>query len=288
MEKLIYTNNDGLSIELSNLKPFLLESIQGVGGLESVHTMSETPFQNGASYSHSRIQPRTIVIDGAIVGINKENMFKNRQKLIKVFKPGKLGSLIYSNNYSSRRINCIVDLAPIWKEKVRRIQKFTIQLLAPNPFWNDINDYTESVSSWLGAFEFPLELTNDLIFGYRENNLIKNIINKGDIECGFTAKLKALAKISNPKIIHIESERYISLNVDLYAGDTLIINTGFGCNDIYIERVNGVVEDAYIYTDIESEFFWLNVGDNLIKYEIEGNEDMVELLISYDAHYLGL
>lgn len=56
---------------------------------------------------------------------------------------------------------------------------------------------------------------------------------------------------------------------------------------VEIER-NGVREDAFDYIDLASEFFSLQVGENVIRYESENGLDPQSVEIRYCNRYIGV
>ena len=79
----------------------------------------------------------------------------------------------------------------------------------------------------------------------------------------------------------------IRIRQSLTSDDTLYINTAFGKKTVEIER-NGVREDAFDYIDLASEFFSLQVGENVIRYESENGLDPQSVEIRYCNRYIGV
>ena len=52
----------------------------------------------------------------------------------------------------------------------------------------------------------------------------------------------------------------------LTTDDTLYINTAYGNKTVQIRTEAGSIDDGWDYLDLESEFFWLQKGENMIGY----------------------
>ena len=91
----------------------------------------------------------------------------------------------------------------------------------------------------------------------------------------------------NPSVINNKTEEFIKVERTLTSDDTLYITTGFGNKKVEIER-NGIRENAFHYIDIDSTFFQLKPGDNMIEYTTENNLDPQSVEIRYRSRYLGV
>lgn len=289
MQKVIFKNNMGQSITLSNTRPFILEKIQNTGGVKSTLITTKAPYQDGKSYHGSVIEDRIIPITGAIVGENQKDIDIKKKELCKIFNNKCYGELIYINNAGEYKIKCVVESSPVFNEKIGTIQKFLIQLYCPSPYWSDIEENKTEIALWSSDFEFPIEIPEEGInLGHRESNLIVNINNTGDVECGLRAELKALATVKNPSIFNIETREFIKVKKSLHAGDILIISTEFANKKVELLRGNGLRENVFNYIDLNSDFFQLVPGENLLRYDAEEGIDNLELSIFYKNLYLGV
>lgn len=287
MEKIIYKNDKDEQVEFSNMKPYILTNIEGTGGVDTEIYTSNSPNQDGTSYHGNALSPRVLIIEGGIVGINKEDMFNKRAELSRVFSPKGTGILTYINDAKEYHIECIVEQAPVWGEKVRKLQEFMLQLYCPIPFWLD-ELIKEEIALWRGAFEFPLEILSDGIeMGYRESNLIINVFNKGDVPCGMKIEFIALATVENPSLFDVNTREFIKINQTLIAGDVLTIETTFANKRIELNR-GGEVSNIFNFIDLDSDFLQLSVGDNVLRYDAETGIDNLEASIYYKPNYLGV
>jgi len=289
MAILKYINNNNKSIELGNAAPFLVTTIDGLGSPQNEIYTQKSPYQDGVAATHSSLGPRNIVIEGKIIDSNRENRQAYRYKLLSIFNPKLDGKLIIDLGSAQRQIDCIVEQAPYFSSKVERnYQDFSINLIAPNPYWQDINTTKEEIAIWRGLFEFPLELTEEGIeLGYREPSLIANINNKGDVPCGMKIQFKALATVVNPSLFNVNNREYFKINKTMEAGEVITVTTHFQNKRVELNK-NGVVSNAFNWIDLNSTFLQLEPGDNLLRYDADNGIDNLEVSIYYTPQYLGV
>ncbi|MBB6716276.1 phage tail family protein [Clostridium gasigenes] len=288
MEKLIFINSRGQSIELGNSAPFLLAKIEGLGFPKTSILSSKAPGQDGKSYQGIFFEERIVPITGAIFGNSVEDMLTKRHELCSFLNPKIPGKLVYINDSRRYEINYIVeDLS--FKDKVSELQDFLLQLYCPDPFWTDLTESKEEVALWVGNFGFDLEIPTDGIeMGHRESNLIVNILNKGDVECGMRIEFAALSTVVNPSLFDVYTRKYLKIKRTLNAGDKLVVNTSFSNKRVEMMKSNGTVTNVFNYIDLQSEFLQLNVGDNLLRYDAEQGIDNLEVAIYHKPLYLGV
>lgn len=288
MQKLICRNSKGQEIKLGNSRPFLLEKIEN-GANTSANISTSNNLGDGVSIDDISIKERLLLISAAIYAKNKEDLELKRAYLTSLFNP-KLGEMefIYTNNALTKRVKGVVqDIT--FQTQVGLMQKFLIQLLTPSPFWMDEFVLKEEVALWVGDFEFTLEISNEGIeMGHRVSNLICNVVNNGDVECGMKIQFKALATVDNPSLFNVNTREYIKINRTLEAGDLLEITTEFANKRIELVKSNYERINVFNWIDLDSEFLQLEVGDNLFRYDADVGIDNLEMSIYYNPLYLGV
>ena len=89
-EKIIYTNSRGVSIELANDAPFLLENVEGKGEIDADIQTQKAPFQDGVTYIDSLLSERSMELKVLVIDGNHDELLRKRQYISGVFNP-KLG-----------------------------------------------------------------------------------------------------------------------------------------------------------------------------------------------------
>lgn len=273
-----YTNKLGNEIALSsNLSSLRLYEVIGLDGLTNNIYTSKSPNQDGITIDNTDLQERSISLAGKIITTDKEEMQRCRNELIKVFNP-KFGGVI---NYKGLYINCEVDTAPVFSYTSYNILEWIIELVAPNPYLESLQ-LGEEISTWIGGLKFKFSLPFKL---KQRGPTKKNICNDGHVETPVKIYFKGPAV--NPCTINHTTNEFIKVNRELTSDDTLIINTEFGNKTVEIER-NGVRTNAFNYIDLDSTFFNLQVGDNLIEYTTENDLTPQSVEIRYKNRYVGI
>jgi hypothetical protein len=289
MQKVIYTNSRGQSIELKNSAPFLLEKIDGTGGTKTTLLTTKSPGQDGKSYHGTLLEERTLNITCAICGTSLEDIGIKKRQICSIFNPKLNGKLTYINSSGTHTIDAVVQDSPTFKDRVATIQEFLVQLFCPDPFWADLQEAKEEIANWIGDFEFDLEIGEDGIeMEHRESSLIVNVNNTGDVECGMRIEFTSLATVVNPSLFNVYTREFIKIKRTLQAGDKLIINTSFANKTVELIKSNGVVQNVFNWIDLASDFLQLVVGDNLLRYDAEQGIDNLDVAIYHKTLYLGV
>jgi len=288
LKKLTYINKLGAGLELTNLAPFLLLNFTEKGKVTIYNNKGMN--QDGSTYLGNTIDTSDKTLEIAIIANSEDELINYRNKFNKVFNP-KLGEgyLIYKDNMKEIKSKCIIDTLPYFTSVNSNVNKCLISLTASNPFWMDIIESKSEIALWKGDFCFDFEIPEDVgvEIGHREPSLIVNVLNEGDIECGLKIEFKALATVTNPSIINVDTQEFIKINKTMAAGEIIILTTDFG-NKRVESNLNGVTINAFNYIDIESTFLQLATGDNLFRYDADVNIDNLEVTIYYTPQYLGV
>ena len=287
MRKLTYVNSFGASIELTNAAPFLLQKLETTNGVNVYDSKGVS--QDGRTYLGNTLETRDISIKVMIMATTREEMSGYRNKFNSVFNP-KLGEghLIYQDNIKERKVKCLINKMPFFGLTDKTFDDCLISLTACNPFWTDLEESKEEIALWVGSFEFPLELVSGGIeMGHREPSLIVNAFNGGDVECGMRVEFKALATLTNPSILNVNTQEFIRINKTMVVGEVLTVTTHFGAKKVE-STLNGVTTNAFNFIDLGSTFLQLDIGDNLIRYDAETGIDNLEVSIYFTPQYLGV
>lgn len=250
---LTYINSLGAEIVFNNSAPFLLQKFDTSNSVNIYSSKGMN--QDGKGYIGNTLDSRDVPIEIALIASNEIELINYRDKIYKVFNP-KLqeGYLIYKDDIKERKVKCIVNKIPYFSVINSITSKCLISLTANNPFWLDLLEAKEEIALWKGDFSFELELVSGGIeFGHREPSLIVNVANNGDVECGMRVEFKALATLTNPSILNINTQEFIKIDKTMVAGEIISVSTYFG-NKRVESILNGVISDAFNYWDFQSTF----------------------------------
>lgn len=282
MNKIIYENELGESIEFSSKPPYkLLQDPNGLGGLDVNINTEKTPFQHGSSYLNSNTDSRYIEFD--ILIQDENNIPFRRREISKIINPClDLGTLKYiTKDENIKEIKCKVSKAPKFLNSkdhpANRFQVCQFTLFCPQPFWED-NTYTKhEMCAFLNKFKFPMKFPNSM---GGEGKKIK-IINDGDTET--PVKIKFIGASVNPTIKNLTTGELIKIKKELKQGDILTIDTDEENKKVEINGIN-----AFNYLSFDTELWNLKIGENEITYETDSGAKDAKVLIEYKNRYVGI
>ena len=163
IEKLIYTNEMGESLEMSTDSIYhcnVSKDVSGISGVQSVIYSTNSMGQHGDTYVGQRIEARDVDIIGHINTRNKAQALELRRAFLKTLNPELSGTLIYQYGSFKRVIGCRLHGEPK-AEREEVLIEFHIQLDCLNPFWRAEEEEREDIASWVPAWEFPCEIEQD-------------------------------------------------------------------------------------------------------------------------------
>ncbi|NOJ74138.1 distal tail protein Dit [Paenibacillus alvei] len=282
MQILKYTNDRGESITFGSSGPFILTTVEGLGGADAEIYKTRSPYQDGSSISRVAINDRMITLRGAVIAKNQEEMYRLRRQLARVLNPQAGGKLVYKNDFKSYTIGAIADEGPIWGERHVSHQLFNVSFLCPDPFLLDEFEESQVIATWIGGMTFPLVLPT--IFAESGPKTI-NIVNNGDVDTPIRCEFRGPA--GNPRLTNRTTGEYIQINRRLLASDKLIVTTEFGNKRVEVEDAAGNRTNVLYWIDYGSSFWWLKVGDNIVSYTSDDEVEPASVIISYRNRYNG-
>lgn len=269
----------------------LLSHIEGLGHPGATSQKSQGVNQDGANSEDSLLDPRVIKLDVTIRTQNREKLYELRRRIFRVINPktynqetGKRGELLiyYTNNYKKYRIYGKVEDSAEFNERKKNRDKATISFYCQDPYWLDEKGVDLDIKSVRGGLKFPLSLPNK----FATVSFYKIIDNKGDTEA--PVQIEYTGPALNPRITNQTTGEYIQVNMEIGEKEKLVIDTREGKETVNLITPHEI-KDVYNNIDLNSTFFKLIVGKNLIKYssDIEGAKDMVRI-IDYTNKYVGV
>ena len=290
INKIIYENERGISIELNRDGPLFLSSVKGFDGLESEIVSSQSAYQDGISISKTILKDRILTLNCHLVIDNEQQRYILKRKLYNSFNPKLKGHMkIYTDSDQLRGAsNLRVIQAPLFEddyEGLNELVSFQIQLAMPLPYFEDINENRVDFGNDMGNFFFDLEIEEEgKELSIKNNSVIANISNEGDSETPIRIVFKANSNVKNPSVYNVYTKEFIKINKFMQTGEEIIITTGIG-NKRAVSNIDGNIFNCL---DIESTFMWLDIGDNVLRYDAEEKIEQLEVCIYYTNYYLGV
>lgn len=279
MDNVIIKNQNGESITLGNTAPYFLQILDGVGDVPVISQSQKAPKQDGATYFDNMLDNRAISIEGMIVTRrNPEEVSKARRKMQRVLNP-KLGEVTIT--YQDKEIKGIVETTPVFPSgegnKGIYYQKFLVNLLCHQPFWLDTFYESREMSYLMGGLSFRLRLPTT----FSNRGFRRKAVNDGDVAA--PVKIEFIGPAINPTITNVTTGEFIKVNRELGEKDILTVSTAFG--EKYV-KING--ENAFHYIDLDSSFWQLIPGDNILSYASNNDSINTKVIVKWKNRYVGL
>lgn len=279
MDQLVIMNKNRESITLGNIAPYFLQILDGVGDVPVITQSQKAPKQDGSTYFDNMLENRAISIEGMIVKRhNPEEVSKARRLMQRVLNP-KLGEVTIT--YQDKEIKGIVETTPVFPSgegnKGIYYQKFLVNLLCHQPFWLDTFYESREMSYLMGGLSFRLRLPTT----FSNRGFRRKAVNDGDVEA--PVKIEFIGPAINPTITNVTTGEFIKINQELGEKDILTVSTAFG--EKYV-KING--ENAFHYIDLESTFWQLIPGDNILSYASNNDSINTKVTVKWKNRYVGL
>lgn len=168
-------------------------------------------------------------------------------------------------------------------------QRVLLQFLATDPYIYEKEAKKVDIARWVGAFEFPFEspMGEGFEVGRREQSLFVNVNNVGQNRTGMVVKFKALATVTRPALINIDTQQELRLNFTMTKGDVIEASTYQGERIVTLIR-NNVTYDIFNSVDLNSHFLELEQGDNVFRYDALSGVDNLEMSLTYRPKLVGV
>lgn len=269
----------------------LLSHIEGLGHPGATSQKSQGVNQDGCNSEDSLLDARVIKLQVTIRTKNRLKLYELRRKIMRIINPktynhatGKRGELLiyYTNDFKKYRIYGKVEEDTEFNDRRKNHDKATISFYCQDPYWLDEEGADIDIKSVRGGLSFPLTLPNKfaLVSFYKE------IENMGDVEA--PVQIEYTGPATNPTVTNETTGEFIKVNMVIDEKEKLVIDTREGKETVNLITPHGK-EDVYNKIDLNSTFFKLIVGKNLIKYssDVEGAKDKVTI-IDYTNKYVGV
>ena len=292
IDKIEYTNERGQSIILDHEAPLFLFLCEGFDGLESEIVSSKSAYQDGISINNTILNERILTLNCYMLIESEQQRNILKRKLYNVFNPKLKGHMrIYTETSQKGASNLRVVQAPKFDmdyETKNELTKFQIQLNMPLPYFEDLNENRIDFGNDIGNFYFDLEIEDEgKELSIKNNSIVTNIFNEGDAETPLKIVFRAKSNVKNPSIYNVYTKEFIKINRTMQAGEEITVTTGIG-NKRVESYLNGVTTNIFNLLDIQSTFIWLDIGDNVIRYNAEDLIEQLEVYIYYTNYYLGV
>lgn len=289
MDKMLFTNSNGESVEFSKDSAFKWTQVTDLGGLESVQQTTVSPFQDGTTpVGDSYFQSKFIKVDFVVLSNDVPVTIRQLNSIVNP-KLG-VGTLTVTYGTQVRQFPKVkTKTMPTLQgkdQKGLRYQVTSIVFEVFDPLF-EAEEGGAVIRAGENLFEFPLNITDTFIFdrvflgGY-------DLINEGDVPCPITIVMDGV--LTAPiTVTNTTTGEKIVVSLGLTSDEQLIITTQLD-NINVVKRTISTGEDAsaFQYIDIvETTFFYLQTGTNNIT--VTSQEGAVaKTEVFYKNRYVGL
>lgn len=264
--------DNGNQINFSPHFNWVITDVAGIDELGISLSESQGINQVGTSIQGNSIPSRLITVYGEIIG----GATQKKEQLVRTLPPLANLRLTFDNKLY---IDGNPEITPKYERYPNNVS-FQFSIRCPYPYWRYAEQEATMLAGMGGMFSFPINYSigNTATvglhaFGRRVDEAYRNVYNSGNVPCPFRVKFRAISALSNPKILDMETRKYIRMKKDMAVGETINIDM-IGQTLKITSEINGVVENAFRYFDTNSSVpFPLAVGDNLIRYEADDNRE---------------
>lgn len=271
-EKLIYTNENGESIEMSFFSRLICKGFDD--SLPVSYNTIKNANQDGETAMSQTFDPRSIGIDCVYQVDSSCEEFE--RKIKRCLNPRYKGVLKYITTKATKEIDVKIESVPQFKHSGMK-GTLMIDFVAHAPFWKAIKQ-SEYLALLTPNCHFPMSFRGGMVFGVKRSSLVSKIENAGDVDCGYTVTFKATnGSVKNPFIKNVKTGQKIQLNIAMEKDDIVKVNAEGASPIIYYNDVKNI----RILNRLESDFFNLSVGQNEIEYNAEENVMNLDVIVSY-------
>lgn len=288
MRILTYTNPNGNYINFS-YSPYLIESIEGISSPELDIQTQKSPYQDGNTFLDALYEPRMITVSGKLnYPKNLSAIMAARQTISAVLNP-KLGpgTLTLQVESGTYKISALPKISyPNININLEPFQSFYAEFTCPDPYWKSGTASGVTCGYTVAALEFPVEFVSGGIeFSTRSASIQQTAYNFGNVPCPVYIAFTGPA--TNPVIYNLTTGEYMKILTTIALGDQILIDTTFGNKTIYLNSSGGIVS-AIQYMDLNSTFFQLEPGANILTYSDDSLSGSATAQISWSDRFISI
>lgn len=180
-------------------------------------------------------------------------------------------------------IDVAIKETPAWSYKLAAFM-FSVSLMAPYPYWKSVVKNYYKLGGTVGGFNFPVSYNVPHNFGLYNETLFLNCVNNGNTQVDFLATITAKSGTAeNITLTNAANQKFITVNTTVTAADTVSI---FRENNILrvTKETGGVVQNIFSALDEDSNLFFMDVGDNVIRATADsGGGNLIVSVEFYDT-----
>lgn len=275
-------NHKGERLNLTQNPKYSVTNIEGLTPPQAnINTAINANF-DGSVFRSSRLTDRNIVITLAIEG----DAEANRIELYRYIKAKKQCTIYYRNGRRDVSIVGYVESLNVGIFEQKEIAQ--VSILCPKPYFADVVNTILDMSAISSGFEFPFSIDSEGIEFSRvdagQESIVQNI---GDVETGALIVFHATGNVMVPAIYNVDTGEKMRINVDMTAGDLLVINTKQGEKSIHLV-VDGVETNVINKLIVGSTWLQFESGANTMLVDADMGVEHFQCFVTFSNLYEGV
>lgn len=243
-------------------------AVVGIDGLTRPPTSINTAIAggiDGSFFNSARVERRNLVISIILRG----DIETNRQALYTIFPLKSKCTIYFSNKNRDVKIEGFVET--LEADLFTMQERVQVSIICPRPYWQDMNEIIDSISTTVNLFQFPFSISEPIPFAeiYNEPHAFLN--NLGDSETGFTIVTTLEKNLSTLTFTNLTTGEFFKVDYTMLEGDTFILSTIQGGLNVRIEREGSSI-NLLNYIGAGSSWIKLVTGLNDITYSCGSDE----------------
>lgn len=277
-------NKNQQIIELTNDETrFQVVDITGLNPPKAQIITNAIAGMDGEKFKSSKLEMRNIVLTIKVNG----NAEENRLRLYEFFRTGQWCKIYYKNEHRNVYIEgyCETVECPLFTVN----QQVQVSVISPDPYLKSMLTIYADISKKFPVFEFPFAIEEEGVeFSTLDVDRETLIVNSGEIESGLKITLTAEGgNVAYPIIYNVDTGKFLSLNLVLQEGDTVIITTHKGQKSI--KKISNAVETNVINSlESGSTWFQLKTGASVFTYTATYNAEGLKVEFESNLLYEGV
>lgn len=271
-----YVNSNGGTLIFEYNHGYLINKPDGIDRVAINLSHEQSINQVGSTVNSKTVQPRPVTISGILVG---DEQPERKEQLLAVVRPDIAGRLYADDYYLDVHVVATPTI-----ESSPRFSHFQFSLIAPYPYWQKEAKTALDLHGVQKLFRFPVNLTKLYRFGTLQKMQFMNVVNDGQLPTPFTFTMLANDTVKNPKIINVTTGEELIINKTLIVAEKIVVETTHGVTNV-VSSVDGNIRGAL---DLDSTFFRLTIGNNVLKLEAESGVDQLEVKVSFAPEITGV
>lgn len=287
--ELIFENKSGQRLDLlNNRKYFKLTAAEGLHGVETEFSETESPYTDGSTVDNVRVLPRGIALKFALRG----DVAASLEYFHNVVKSKQIGTLIKRENERETKIQGRVTV-PLYS-RVSDAVAVELQLYCGQPYWEDVQEFVGTISEVVDLLYFPENgrgfPSEGVPFGLINTANEQTFANDGDTSVGMTIVINAGGEVATPRIscsTGTQNGWYMQINTTLNDGDELIISTHRGSKSITING-NAYINGVPILSLLEyrgNDWLQIETGENTFNITSDTDNAKVYFYIYFSRRW---